>query len=146
MGVSVKLTGEPDAGDPPVRFDERVVETEQGMRLLSHVRGNPDTDESRSLNHRATTRLYVRRGKVLYVRWVRDPSGPGSFRPEAVGVAGEATNRRKPSMTKGCLRQFSELAGLNVSERRADLENVSCGSRLSARRRKAATSDQAERS
>ena len=49
---------EPDAGNPPVRFDERVVETEHGKRIFCHKRGNPDTDVSRSLNYRATTRLY----------------------------------------------------------------------------------------
>jgi hypothetical protein len=38
------LVREPDAGKLPVRFDEREVETEQGMRLLRHTRGNPDTD------------------------------------------------------------------------------------------------------
>ena len=36
----------------------RDVETEHGMRLLRHKRGNPDTDSRRSLNHRATSRLY----------------------------------------------------------------------------------------
>ncbi len=30
------------------------------MRILSHQRGNPDTDVSRSLPHRATSRLYPR--------------------------------------------------------------------------------------
>jgi hypothetical protein len=30
VGESVSLLREPDAGDPPVRFDERDVETEQG--------------------------------------------------------------------------------------------------------------------
>ena len=30
MGESVSLLREPDAGDLPVRFDERDVETEQG--------------------------------------------------------------------------------------------------------------------
>jgi hypothetical protein len=35
---------EPDAGKPPVRFDEREIETEHGMRLLRHRRGNPDTE------------------------------------------------------------------------------------------------------
>ena len=34
------------------------VETEYGQRILRHKRGNPDTDLSRSLNHRATSRLY----------------------------------------------------------------------------------------
>jgi hypothetical protein len=31
-------------GNPPVRFDERDVETEHGMRLLRHRRGNPDPE------------------------------------------------------------------------------------------------------
>jgi len=34
---SVKPVGEPDAGNPSVRFDQREVETEHGMRLLSHT-------------------------------------------------------------------------------------------------------------
>jgi hypothetical protein len=38
------LVREPDAGNPPVRFDEREVETEHGMRLLRHRRGNPDPE------------------------------------------------------------------------------------------------------
>jgi hypothetical protein len=38
------LVREPDAGNPPVRFDEREVETEHGMRLLRHSRGNPETE------------------------------------------------------------------------------------------------------
>jgi hypothetical protein len=52
------LVREPDAGNPPVRFDEREVETEHGRRLLRHKRGNPDTEVIRSLPHRATSRLY----------------------------------------------------------------------------------------
>ena len=40
----MNLVREPDAGNPPVRFDEREVETEHGMRLLRHRRGNPDTE------------------------------------------------------------------------------------------------------
>ncbi len=40
----MKPVGEPDAGNPPVRFDEREVETEHGMRLVRHRRGNPDPD------------------------------------------------------------------------------------------------------
>jgi len=38
------LVREPDAGNPPVRFDEREVETEHGMRLLRHRRRNPDPE------------------------------------------------------------------------------------------------------
>jgi hypothetical protein len=41
---SAKSVAEPDAGNPPVRFDERKVETEYGMRLLRHRRGNPETE------------------------------------------------------------------------------------------------------
>ena len=52
------LVREPDAGNPPVRFDEREVETEHGRRLLRHKRGNPETEVIRSLTHRATSRLY----------------------------------------------------------------------------------------
>ena len=44
VGLTVKPVGEPDAGNPPVRFDEREVETEHGMRLLRHRRGNPETE------------------------------------------------------------------------------------------------------
>ena len=68
----MNLVREPDAGNPPVRFDEREVETEHGMRLLRHRRGNPDPDYAEAyptappldstlicLNHRATSRLYV---------------------------------------------------------------------------------------
>ena len=54
----VKPVGEPGAGNPHAGFDEREVETEHGRRILRHTRGNPDTEVSRSLNHRATSRLY----------------------------------------------------------------------------------------
>jgi hypothetical protein len=57
------LVRKPDAGKPPVRFDEREVETEHGMRLLRHARGNPDTELCRRLPHRATSRLYSTPGK-----------------------------------------------------------------------------------
>ena len=40
------------------RFDEREVETEHGMWIMRHRRGNPDTELCRSLPHRATSRLY----------------------------------------------------------------------------------------
>jgi hypothetical protein len=53
------LVREPDAGKPPVRFDEREVETEHGMWIMRHRRGNPDTDLCQSLPHRATSRLYT---------------------------------------------------------------------------------------
>jgi hypothetical protein len=40
----MNLVREPDAGNLHVRFDERGVETEHGMRLLRHKRGNPDPE------------------------------------------------------------------------------------------------------
>ena len=58
MGEVINLVREPDAGNPPVLFDEREVETEHGRRLLRHKRGNPETEVNRSLPHRATSRLY----------------------------------------------------------------------------------------
>ena len=58
VGENMTLVREPDAGNPPVRFDEREVETEHGRRLLRHKRGNPETEVNRSLHHRATSRLY----------------------------------------------------------------------------------------
>jgi hypothetical protein len=57
--LSVKPVGEPDAGNLPVRFDEREVETEHGMRLLRHRPGKPRNRICRSLTHRATSRLYT---------------------------------------------------------------------------------------
>jgi len=57
-GPAVKPVGEPDAGNPPVRFDEREVETEHGRRLLRHKPGKPRNRICRNLPHRATSRLY----------------------------------------------------------------------------------------
>ena len=51
------LVGEPDAGDPPVRFDEREVETEQGGILWHRQPKGPATCMAH-LNRRATSRLY----------------------------------------------------------------------------------------
>ena len=51
------LVGEPDAGDPPVRFDEREVETEQGGIVWPRQPKGPATRMAH-LNRRATSRLY----------------------------------------------------------------------------------------
>jgi len=66
---SVKPVGEPDAGNPHVRFDEREVETEHGRRILRHRGGNPDPEVSRSLTHRATSRLYPPPPRANAIRW-----------------------------------------------------------------------------
>jgi hypothetical protein len=51
------LVGEPDAGDPPVRFDEREVETEQGG-IVWHRQPKGPATRMAPLNRRATSRLY----------------------------------------------------------------------------------------
>src|SRR5437016_11376651 len=70
------LVREPDAGNPPVRFDERGVKTEHGRRILRHNRGNPETEVSRSLNHRVTPRLYLPRTSSARLE-PRDSAFPG---------------------------------------------------------------------
>ena len=59
------------------------------------------------------------------------PIRKGVDHPEAVEADQEATNGRESLMSKGCVRQLSESAGHNASERRAGLENVRRGSRPS---------------
>ena len=53
----MNLIREPDAGNPPVRFDERRVETEHGVDTQA-----PATERAGNryapLTHRATLRLY----------------------------------------------------------------------------------------
>ncbi len=52
------LVGEPDAGDPHVRFDEREVETEQGGILWPRQPKGVATRMAH-LTHRATSRLHL---------------------------------------------------------------------------------------
>ncbi len=87
----MNLVREPDAVNPPVRFDEREVETEHGMRIMRHSRGNPDTELFRSLPHRATSRLYPEFCVAGILKFARRSKGPqnkgrlttGSFLPTA---------------------------------------------------------------
>lgn len=51
------MIGEPDAGKPHVRFDEREVETEQG-EILGHRQPKGPATRKAHLNYRATSRLY----------------------------------------------------------------------------------------
>ena len=53
---------------------------------------------------------------------MRIPRGSWSLQPVAIGAAVEVTKPSKPLMKRTALRRFSEHAGRNVSERRADLE------------------------
>ena len=75
------LDREPDAGNLPVRFDEREVETEHGMRLKDTHRGNPKTELCRSLNRRrpplnSTLARQCRRTAQAVERGVLLSSGP----------------------------------------------------------------------
>ena len=58
MGDTVSLLREPDAVTPPVRFDERDVETEHGPASEAPADERAGTDRPH-LNHRATSRLYL---------------------------------------------------------------------------------------
>ena len=72
VGLMVKSVREPDAVNRPVRFDEREVETEHGMRLVRHRRGNPKTELCRSLPHAPpldSTELHVEGPRILL--WVQ---------------------------------------------------------------------------
>ena len=54
----MSLVGEPDAGDPPVRFDEREVETEHGIAREAPATESAGQQARLYLNYRATSRLY----------------------------------------------------------------------------------------
>ena len=58
-GETMTLVPEPAAGNPPVRFDEREVGTEHGMRLVE-LTGNPDTKLCRSRNLARRTSDFLR--------------------------------------------------------------------------------------
>jgi len=59
MGDTVSLPREPDAVNPPVRFDERDVETEHGSASEAPANERAGKRIGRHLNHRATSRLYI---------------------------------------------------------------------------------------
>ena len=61
VGEIMNLVREPDAGNPPVRFDEREVETEHGMRQVRHRQPKGPATAWLHLNNRATVRLYAHR-------------------------------------------------------------------------------------
>ena len=81
---------------------------------------------------------------VCFIPWVQDPHLEMVVHQEAVGVDREVTNWREPLTSKGRRGRFSESVGHNVSERRASLENVSCGSRPAVRTGKAAAAGDAQ--
>ncbi|HKI31997.1 MAG TPA: hypothetical protein VKA46_09015, partial [Gemmataceae bacterium] len=72
----------PDAGNPPVRFDEREVETGHGV-ILGHRQPKGPATRKAPLNYRATSRLYIRPLWVAalmlrrYTSTVNTPAAPG---------------------------------------------------------------------
>jgi hypothetical protein len=54
----MSLVREPDAGKPPVRFDERDVETELGPTDCDTVRRKGRQQLRQAYDHRATSRLH----------------------------------------------------------------------------------------
>ena len=79
----------------------------------------------------------VRRGKVVLVPWVRDPSWravgpPGSNRSRSGG-----NERSRAFDEKGRFSRSASVRAVTRSERRVGLENASCGSRPSVRKGKA---------
>ena len=71
------LVREPDAGNPPVRFDEREVETEHGG-IVWHRQPKGPATRMAHLNHRATSRLYQPNRKVLFGLDLRPAAYRGS--------------------------------------------------------------------
>jgi hypothetical protein len=72
VGEIMTLVREPDAGNPPVRFDEREVETEHGMRPVRHRPGNPapeygETCPTAPLLNSTVFRI------VFYLGWLTHP-------------------------------------------------------------------------
>lgn len=86
------LVREPDAGKSQVRFDERKVKTEHGMRLLSHRRGNPETDVCRSFRHRITFRLYTTGPSIDGFQGALAGSRPFAVLLQAYGLARANSN------------------------------------------------------
>jgi hypothetical protein len=70
--------GEPDAGNPHVRFDEREVETEHGRAIEAPAdeRAGPARPY---LPHRATSRLYLHVGRRLLATRDHDPVAATTF-------------------------------------------------------------------
>ena len=63
--------------------------------LIGHRQPKGPETEMPDLNHRATSRLYVRRGKALLPAGA-NPARQLSLRPVATGAIVEATKRLKP--------------------------------------------------
>jgi hypothetical protein len=70
------------------------------VELLRHRQTKGPGTDRLDLNHRATSRLYVRRGKARIFRGCNPHPAPGSLRPEAIGAAVEVTKPPEPSMQR----------------------------------------------
>ena len=103
VGEAMNLVREPDAGNPPARFDEREVETEHGMRLLRHRRGNPETEYAEAYPTAPPLDSTVFR---VVFRVFRPDGGPRKCRRDcgystAAGSGGRRSSRRARSGGEG---------------------------------------------
>jgi len=113
----VCLFREPDAGNLPVRFDEREQETgssQTGLRWAK--RKLSPTATGRLTPLRLFSTLLVRREKALDFSGCNSRPGTGSLHPVAIEAAAEATKLSELSMER-VARRLGERAGHNMSER-----------------------------
>jgi hypothetical protein len=86
------------------------------VRLVRHRQTKGPATDRLHLNHRATSRLYVRREKALVHSGCKSHPGTGSLRPVAIEATVEVTKPSEPSVKRVAWR-LGERAGRNVSER-----------------------------
>src|SRR5689334_2024141 len=85
------------------------------VRLVRHRQTKGPATDRLHLNHRATSRLYVRRGNALVHSGYKSHPGTGSLRPVAIEATVEVTKPSEPSVKRVAWR-LGERAGRNVSE------------------------------
>jgi hypothetical protein len=96
--------------------------------LLRHRQPKGSETARPELTHRATSRLYVRRGKVCIFSGCE--SRPVTVVPAGSNWSDEGGNELVEAFdATGRFWRLSEQAGRNMSERRAGLERPRCGSR-----------------
>ena len=102
----MNLVREPDAGNPPVRFDEREVETEHGMRLLRHRRGNPDPEYAEAYPTAPpldSTHKRIKEGQLRRFATARNHTeGGGHESMEALGCQWFASRYRHKVYVQSC--------------------------------------------
>jgi len=85
-------------------------------RLVRHRQTKGPATDRPGLNHRATSRLYVRREKVQFFSGCK--SHPATFAPAGSNRSGRGGNEAAEAFdAEGRLGRLGEQAGRNVSER-----------------------------